>query len=412
VETYLVGGAVRDMLLGLEPRDRDYVVVRSTPEEMLSLGFKQVGADFPVFLHPDTGEEYALARTERKSGHGYGGFVVHADPDVTLEQDLRRRDFRINAMAMTTEGAVIDPFGGQMDLRDKVLRAVDPKAFVEDPVRVLRLARFAARYQDFSVDPDTMQLAKDVVASGEMDHLVSERIWAELAKGLMDGKPSRMFEVLSECGALKVLIPELDVLWGIPAGPIEHHPEVDCGVHVMMVIDVAAKYQLNLEQRFAALMHDIGKGLVSPEIWPHQHGHEALGEAPLLALCERLRVPSSARDLAVMTCLHHTRVHQIFGSTASGINRLFKRTDAYRRVGRFSDFLEVCMCVAQGRLGQDSKPYPEKHFAEALLSAALRVDAGAIAKAATNKSSIPLQIESARVHAIQQFLNVLNKEQI
>ena len=297
MKIYIVGGAVRDQLLGRATADRDYVVVGASPQAMLDRGFRPVGKDFPVFLHPETHEEYALARTERKTGNGYHGFAFHAAPEVTLEEDLARRDLTINAMARAEDGVLIDPFRGQRDLEAKILRHVGP-AFAEDPVRILRLARFAARFADFSVAPETLALARDMVAGGEVDHLVAERVWQELAKGLMEFRPSRMFEVLRECGALARLLPEVNALFGVPQRA-DYHPEVDTGVHTMMVVDEAARRNFPLPVRFAALTHDLGKATTPADILPRHHGHEARSVRLATALCGRLRVPGDCRDLAL-----------------------------------------------------------------------------------------------------------------
>jgi len=290
MKIYSVGGAVRDELLGLPVQDRDYVVVGATPQQMAAQGFRPVGKDFPVFLHPVTHEEYALARTERKTAPGYAGFVFHTDADVTLEQDLIRRDLTINAIAKAEDGTLVDPFGGRRDLQAKVLRHVS-RAFAEDPVRILRIARFAARFADFAVAPETNELMRQMVAAGEVDALVPERVWQELARGLMEAKPSRMFEVLRACGALARILPELDALWGVPQPP-QHHPEIDTGVHVMLVIDVAASRRYALPIRFAALTHDLGKGATPPAEWPRHHGHEGRSAALVRAVCQRLKIPN------------------------------------------------------------------------------------------------------------------------
>ena len=299
MKIYIVGGAVRDELLGLPVKDRDYVVVGATPEQMLALGYRPVGKDFPVFLHPTTQEEYELARTERKTAPGYHGFVFHAAPEVTLEQDLVRRDLTINAIAKGEDGALCDPFGGQEDIKKRIFRHVST-AFGEDPVRILRLARFAARFNDFTVAAETMYLMQRMVDAGEVDALVPERVWQELARGLMEAMPSRMLTVLRDCDALVRLMPELDALFGVPQPPL-HHPEVDTGVHQLLVIDYAAERGFPLAVRFAALMHDLGKGATPPEHWPSHHGHEALGLPLIEQLCKRLKVPNDCRELALMT---------------------------------------------------------------------------------------------------------------
>jgi len=308
MKIYCVGGAVRDALLGLPVQDKDYVVVGATPAQMEQLGYRAVGKDFPVFLHPQTQEEYALARTERKSGKGYKGFVVHAAPDVTLEQDLLRRDLTINAIAQDSDGSLIDPYGGQADLQAKCLRHVSP-AFVEDPVRILRVARFAARFVEFHVAPETLQLMCDMVQAGEVDALVPERVWQELSTGLMEQQPSRMFEVLRACGALEKLFPELNRLWGVPQPP-QYHPEVDTGVHMMLVIDYAAKRQFPLPVRFAALCHDLGKGTTPVETLPRHIGHEERSVDLLKEVVKRLKVPNDCAGLAHIVAKFHGKLHQ------------------------------------------------------------------------------------------------------
>ncbi|MBN8495039.1 MAG: multifunctional CCA addition/repair protein, partial [Burkholderiales bacterium] len=345
MQAYVVGGAVRDRLLGRPVNDRDWVVVGATPQQMIEAGFRQVGADFPVFLHPQTGEEYALARTERKSAPGYRGFVVHADPSVTLDQDLSRRDLTINAMAEAPDGTLIDPFGGQRDLQQRVLRHVS-QAFVEDPVRILRVARFAARLADFEVAPETLSLMRRMVDAGEVAALVAERVWQELARGLMEATPSRMFTLLRECGALRVLLPEVDRLWGVPQPP-QHHPEVDTGVHLMMVLDQAAGMQAPLAVRFACLGHDLGKGTTPAEALPRHLGHEARGVALLDGLCRRLKVPVECRELAELTAREHGHVHASLGLDAAAQLRLLERGDALRRPARFADLLLACECDAR-----------------------------------------------------------------
>lgn len=397
MKVYIVGGAVRDRLLGLPVKDRDWVVVGATPEQMRAQGFRPVGKDFPVFLHPETHEEYALARTERKTAPGYHGFTFHAAPDVTLEEDLGRRDLTINAMAESDDGTLVDPFDGRRDLELRLLRHVGP-AFVEDPVRILRLARFAARF-GFGVAPETLALMRSMVASGEVDALVPERVWQEIARGLMEDVPSRMFLVLRECGALARLLPEVDALFGIPQRA-DYHPEVDTGDHVMRVVDYAASANLPLPARFAALMHDLGKALTPPEVLPRHIGHEPRGEKPLLALCERLRVPADCRDLARLVTLYHTKVHTAGQLRPDTVLRLFRDTDALRRPERFGQLLQVCIADARGRLHFESAPYPQADWLQAMLEAARAVDAGEIARQCQDKRAIPEAVDKARVAAI------------
>ena len=376
MRTYLVGGSVRDELLGLPVQDHDYVVVGATPAQLEQMGYRPVGKDFPVFLHPETHEQYALARTERKISRGYKGFEIYATPGVTLQEDLARRDLTINALAKDEHGEIIDPFGGIADLQAGILRHIGP-AFVEDPVRVLRVARFAARL-GFQVAPETLTLMKQMVHDGEVDALVVERVWQEMARGLMESHPSRMFYVLHECGALARIMPEVDVLFGVPQSP-QAHPEIDTGVHVMMVIDYAAVRQFSLEVRFAALMHDLGKGTTPPEQWPRHTGHEIRGMAIVEALCERLRVPGEAKALALLVTRLHGEVHHALELAASDIAAILQSTDAYRRPARFDAFLQACASDFHGRPGFAQQNYQQMTHLQQALGAAMQVDAGAIA---------------------------------
>ncbi|MHB1215433.1 MAG: multifunctional CCA addition/repair protein [Thiobacillus sp.] len=378
MKTYIVGGAVRDRLLGLPVVDRDHVVVGATPDAMVALGFQPVGKDFPVFLHPKTHEEYALARTERKSGHGYKGFTVYAAPEVTLEADLQRRDLTINAMAEDETGALIDPHGGQRDLAARVFRHVSA-AFAEDPVRILRVARFAARFTDFAVAPETLALMRQMVDNGEVDALVPERVWQEVARGLMEVQPSRMFQVLRDCGALARLLPEIDRLFGVPQPP-QHHPEIDTGVHVMLVVDWAARQGASLPVRFAALTHDLGKGATLPEHWPSHHGHEAKSVELVRVLSERIRVPADCRDLAVAVARDHGNVHRALELRPGTIVELLERVDAFRRPERFEAFLLACECDFRGRPGYEDKPFPAADYLRQALHAALTIEAAAVAR--------------------------------
>jgi len=402
MQIYTVGGAVRDEMLGLPVADRDYVVVGATPEAMLAAGYKPVGKDFPVFLHPQTHAEYALARTERKTAPGYHGFAFHAAPDVTLEDDLARRDLTINAMARGEDGVLVDPYGGARDVAAKVLRHVGP-AFVEDPVRILRLARFAARYADFSVAPETLALMQQMVRDGEVDHLVPERVWQELAKGLMEQKPSRLFAVLRECGALARLLPELDRLFGVPQRA-EFHPEVDTGIHTLMVVDQSAHFNYALPVRWAALLHDLGKGLTPPDILPRHHGHEAASVDLAIAVCTRLKVPNDCRDLALLTARYHGEIHRAAELRPSTIVTLLEKTDALRRPDRFRQLLEACRCDYTGRLGNEHADYPQFSLLKKALAAVQGVDAGAIATALTDKSQIPARLHEARTTTVKQLL--------
>jgi len=401
---YAVGGCVRDRLLGLPVADRDWVVVGAGPEEMLAAGFRQVGRDFPVFLHPQSNEEFALARTERKSAPGYHGFTVHADPSVTLEQDLSRRDLTINAMALRDDGTLIDPHGGARDLQQRVLRHVS-EAFAEDPVRILRLARFAARFGDFRVAPDTLALMRRMVDAGEVHALVAERVWQELARGLMEASPSRMFELLRECGALRVLLPEVDRLWGVPQPPA-HHPEVDTGVHLMMVLDESARMQAPLPVRVACLCHDLGKGTTPAEQWPRHIGHEQRSARLVRSMCERLKAPVDCRELAEITAREHGHVHASLGLEAAALLRLLERCDALRRPERFADLLLACECDARGRLGFEQRDYPQRQRLLQALAFARSVDTAAVAQrvAALGQSGpqIGEAIHAARIDALRQ----------
>jgi tRNA nucleotidyltransferase (CCA-adding enzyme) len=402
MQRYLVGGAVRDALLGVQGSDRDWVVVGARAQELIDAGYTPVGRDFPVFLHPQTKEEHALARTERKTSAGYHGFEVHADPSVTLEDDLLRRDLTINAIAQDEAGTLIDPHGGQRDLRAKVLRHVSP-AFAEDPVRILRLARFAARFTGFTVAPETLQLMRGMVEAGEVDALVAERVWQELARGLMEAKPSRMFEVLRECGALQRLLPEVDRLWGVPQRA-DYHPEVDTGVHLMMVLDMAARLGTNLEVRFACLGHDLGKGTTPADVLPRHLGHEQRSVDLVRHVCERLRVPVACRELAEVVAREHGNIHRSGEFNAAAIQRLLDRCDAWRRPERFADALLACECDARGRLGMEDDAYPQRPRLLSALAAAQAIDAAAIAARAVERGldgpAIGAAVSEERANAI------------
>ncbi|MCB2020454.1 MAG: multifunctional CCA addition/repair protein, partial [Burkholderiaceae bacterium] len=377
MQTYLVGGAVRDRLLGLPVTDRDWVVVGATPQALVDAGYLPVGRDFPVFLHPQTREEYALARTERKTAPGYRGFAVHAAPDVTLEQDLSRRDLTINAMAQDEAGRVIDPFGGERDIAARVLRHVSD-AFAEDPVRILRLARLAARFADFSVADATIALARRMVDEGDADALVPERVWQELSRGLMEQRPSRMFDVLRACGALARLLPEVDRLWGVPQRA-DVHPEIDTGVHLMLVLDMAARLAAPLAVRFACLCHDLGKGGTPRDEWPRHIGHEQRSVRLTRKLCERWRVPTECRELAEVVAREHGNVHRSGELDAAALVRLLERCDAIRKPARFDEILLACECDARGRTGFADTPYPQRARLRAVQAAALDVDTATIA---------------------------------
>jgi tRNA nucleotidyltransferase (CCA-adding enzyme) len=401
---YLVGGAVRDRLLGRPGGDRDWVVVGSTVQAMLDAGYTPVGKDFPVFLHPHSKEEYALARTERKSGHGYHGFVVHASPDVTLEDDLARRDLTINAMAEGTGGQLIDPYGGQRDLQARVLRHVSP-AFAEDPVRILRLARFAARFADFSVADETMALMRQMVDAGEADHLVAERVWQEVARGLMEAHPSRMFEVLRQCGALARLLPELDRLWGVPQRA-EYHPEIDTGVHVMMVLDMAAQLAAPLPVRYACLGHDLGKGTTPADVLPRHLGHEGRSAQLLKQVNTRWRVPVACQEIADVVAREHGNIHRSGELNAAALLRLLERCDGFRKPQRFRDTLLACECDARGRLGLQDTPYPQATRLNQALDIALSVDTAAVSAQALQRGmkgeAIGRAISQARTQALAE----------
>ena len=403
---YVVGGAVRDELLGLGAADRDWVVVGATPQLLLDQGYRPVGKDFPVFLHPSTGEEVALARTERKVGVGYHGFTFHAAPEVTLEQDLARRDLTINAIARAADGTLIDPFGGQADLQRGVLRHVSD-AFVEDPVRLLRLARLAARFGRFTVADETMALLRRMVDDGEVDALVPERVWQELSRGLMTERPSRMFEVLRACGALERLLPEVDRLWGVPQPP-QHHPEVDTGVHLMLVLDMAARLRAPLPVRWACLVHDLGKGSTPREQWPRHIGHESRSAKLAQAMAERLRVGNDCKELADVVAREHGHLHASAPLGAAALLRLFERCDAIRRPDRFAAVLLACECDARGRTGLQDRPYEPARRLPPLLQAALQVDTAAVAAAAAQAGrqgpEIGAAIQAARIAALETQL--------
>lgn len=402
METYIVGGAVRDELLGLPVKDRDHVVVGATPEQMVELGYRPVGKDFPVFLHPETHEEYALARTERKSGRGYKGFQVFAHPEVSLEEDLARRDLTINAIAKAEDGKLVDPYNGLADIKGRTLRHVSP-AFIEDPVRILRIARFAARFTDFSIALETMELMRWMVEEGEVDALVPERVWQELSKGLMEARPSRMFETLLDCGALKKILPELDRLWGVPQ-PAEHHPEVDTGVHVMMVIDYAASQNYSLPVRFAALTHDLGKGTTPKDILPKHIGHEDRSVNLLRDVCKRLRVPNDCKELAHIVAKFHGKVARADEMRPDTLVRLLQDTDAFRQPERFREFLHACESDSRGRTGYENRPFPQADKLLKVLQAASNVDAGAVARNYDEPEKIRQAVYEARVNAVKAAL--------
>ena len=393
---------MRDRLLGRPVADQDYVVVGSSPEQMEQLGYRPVGRDFPVFLHPQTHEEYALARTERKTARGYKGFEIQASPEVTLEQDLARRDLTINAIASDVDGNIIDPHQGVADLRAGILRHVS-EAFVEDPVRVLRVARFTARF-GFTIAPETLELMREMVRNGEVDHLVPERVWQELSRGLMEDKPSRMLLALRECGALQRILPEIDALFGVPQ-PAQHHPEVDTGLHILLVIDFAATHHYPLSVRFAALTHDLGKALTPAQYLPKHHGHEHRSIELVERLCERLRVPGECRDLAVLAARYHGDVHRAQELRPATVLKLVSAADVYRRPERFEELLAACSCDFHGRSGLESRAYPQAELLRAAAAAARKVDAGRIAQGITgDPGRIAAAIEAARLDAVAEAL--------
>ena len=401
MKVYRIGGSVRDELLGLPVKDHDYVVVGSDPEEMVRLGFRAVGKDFPVFLHPQTKQEYALARTERKTGRGYKGFTVYAEREVTLEQDLARRDLTINAIARAEDGTLIDPFHGADDLRLGILRHVG-EAFVEDPVRILRVARFAARFA-FEIAPETLALMRRMVAEGEVDHLVAERAWQEIARGLMEQRPSLMFEALRACGALARILPELDALFGVPQ-PLQHHPEGDAGLHTLLVIDYAASRRFALPVRFAALTHDLGKGTTPRNELPRHIGHEERSIELIRGISERLRVPVDCRDLALLSARYHGQIHRAQTLRAGTIVQLLEHADALRRPERFEQLLQACASDFHGRPGFEALAYAPAPLLRTALAAAQEVDAGAIAQRLEDRTKIASAVHEARVHAVKAAL--------
>ncbi len=415
MQTYLVGGALRDALLGLPVKDRDWVVVGGTPQDMVAQGYLPVGRDFPVFLHPQTKEEYALARTERKTARGYHGFAFNASADVTLEQDLSRRDLTINSIAVHADcisaggefdvknANLIDPYRGQRDIAARVFRHVTP-AFREDPVRILRVARLAARFSDFSIAPETVSLMCEMVQDGEVDHLVAERVWQELAKGLMQDTPSRMFAVLRECGALARLLPELERLWGVPQRA-DYHPEVDTGAHLMLVLDMSARLQASLPVRVACLLHDLGKGTTPASVLPRHLGHEDRSVRMLQGVCERLRVPTECRMLAEVVAREHGNIHRSADLNAAALVRLLERCDAFRKPQRFDEVLLACECDARGRLGLHDAPYPQRQRLQLALTAARSVATDLVAAQAFSTGVtgefVGKMIHQARVDAVQ-----------
>ena len=408
MKVYLVGGAVRDQLLGLPVKDRDWVVVGATPATLLSLGYQQVGKDFPVFLNPKTKEEYALARTERKSSAGYTGFICDFSPTITLEQDLIRRDLTINAMAQSEDGEIIDPYGGKQDLDNRILRHISP-AFSEDPLRVLRVARFAARYHSlgFKIASETLALMAELAQSGELQHLTAERVWLETEKALNEKNPEIYFETLHKTGALRVLFPEIDALYGVP-NPVKHHPEVDSFIHTMLVLKQAVNLTENnpilnkSAVRFAAICHDLGKALTPKNILPHHYGHEQAGIKPTRSLCKRLKVPSYFQELAELTCEFHTHIHKAFELRAETVITLFNRFDVWRKPQRFQEFLQVCLADTRGRTGFENKDYPQIDYVNQLLHAANEVDVQQVIADGFEKQEIRNELTKRRILAVKQ----------
>ncbi|UXI68225.1 multifunctional CCA addition/repair protein [Tahibacter amnicola] len=404
MQVYLVGGAVRDRLLGKPVADHDYVIVGATPEALKAQGYKPVGKDFPVFLHPQTGEEYALARTERKSGRGYAGFTFHADESVTLEEDLRRRDLTINAMAEDEHGRLVDPFGGAADIQARILRHVSP-AFVEDPVRVLRIARFAARYAPlgFTIAPETLDLMRQMVQNGEVDHLVAERVWAETRKALGEPRPSAFLAALRACGALARLFPEIDALYGVPQRP-EYHPEVDTGVHTEMVVDMAARLAPgDTLIGWCALVHDLGKALTPPDVLPRHVGHEEGGVSPIQALGERYRLPSEYVDLAVLCCRLHLHAHRALELRPATLLEVFEQLDAFRKKGRVEQFLMVCESDKRGRLGLSESAYPQAQWLREAYAAAAAISAKPFVEKGLDGREIGEAVRQARLREIARI---------
>ena len=408
MKVYLVGGAVRDQLLGLPVKDRDWIVVGAVPATLLSLGYQQVGKDFPVFLNPKTKEEYALARTERKSSAGYTGFICDFSPTITLEQDLIRRDLTINAMAQSEDGEIIDPYGGKQDLENRILRHISP-AFSEDPLRVLRVARFAARYHSlgFKIASETLALMVELAQSEELQHLTAERVWLETEKALNEKNPEIYFETLHKTGALRVLFPEIDALYGVP-NPVKHHPEVDSFIHTMLVLKQAVNLTENnpilnkSAVRFAAICHDLGKALTPQNILPHHYGHEQAGIKPTRSLCKRLKVPSYFQELAELTCEFHTHIHKAFELRAETVITLFNRFDVWRKPQRFQEFLQVCLADTRGRTGFENKDYPQIDYINQLLQAANEVDVQQVIADGFEKQEIRNELTKRRILAVKQ----------
>lgn len=408
MQTYLVGGAVRDALLGLTVKDKDWVVVGATPQQMLDLGYSQVGSDFPVFLHPKSKQEFALARTERKSGKGYTGFICHSAPDVTLEQDLMRRDLTINAIAQADDGTLVDPYNGQQDLQDKQLRHVS-SAFIEDPLRVLRVARFAARFAHlgFTVAPETLALMQDMVVAGELAALTPERVWKEWEKSLSSENPEVFLKVLRQCGALGVIMPEIDALFGVPQ-PEKWHPEIDSGLHTILVAEQAAKLSTDMAIRFAAQVHDLGKALTPPEEWPSHKMHCQTGLVAIKGLCQRLRVPNDYRDAALVVCAQHTKVHHAKEMRPSTFIKIFDQIDAWRKPERIEQLALCCRADVRGRTGHEDDPYHQADIMQAAFAAAQTVAVKPIVEAGFTGKAIKEQLALHRAEAVRTSLEAMN----
>lgn len=401
MDIYLVGGAVRDELLGYPVVERDWVVVGAHPTDLLELGYQQVGKDFPVFLHPETKDEYALARTERKQGRGYTGFAVDCDPTVTLEEDLLRRDLTVNAIARRPSGELVDPYGGKRDLEAKVLRHVSD-AFVEDPLRVLRTARFAARYAHlgFTIAPETLELMTEIVTAGELQYLPTERVWVEMDRALGERDPDRFVSVLRECGALQALLPEVNALFGVPQNA-EHHPEIDTGVHVLMTLQQAAMLSKSTAVRFAVLVHDLGKGSTPPAEWPRHIAHETRGVILVKNLCKRLAAPNHHRDLALLVCEYHTHCHRALELRGKTLMKLLSAADALRRPERFEEFLLACEADARGRLGLESREYPQASYLRRALRIAQQVSAAQFKDTGITGRDLGIAINNERIRQLQ-----------
>ena len=404
MQIFKVGGAVRDQLLGRAVKDIDWVVVGATPEQMRAQGFRPVGDDFPVFLHPTSGEEYALARTERKSGHGYGGFTFHTSPEVTLEEDLLRRDLTVNAMAQADDGTLIDPYGGQTDLAARTLRHVSP-AFAEDPLRVLRVARFAARYAylGFSVHPDTLDLMRSLAESDELQHLTAERIWQEFARALMEDNPEVFIQVLRDCGALKALLPEVDALFGVPQ-TAEHHPEVDTGVHILHVLQQCARFKQPLNVRWASILHDLGKGTTNPAIWPQHIGHEKRGLPLIKKVNKRFKVPNDCAQLALLVGEYHTHAHRALELRSTTLLKLLMAFDIMRRPQRFTDFVAASEMDSRGRLGFEDRLYPQADYLRRAAEVVRAVSVAPLLEQGLQGAELGQALNEERLRALQAYV--------